>query len=295
MTSSVLGDPRTILSPDGTRIGVVEHLPPESDRRSAPVLFVPALGVPLGYYSRMLSAWAGSGRRIVAVELRGMPLTPLPRVRDQRYGYSALIRNDLPAVVDALLPRAGSFVAVGHSLGGQLALLATATRSIRPSAVATIASGTSSAAAHADPLRRAGRRAQIGFVAAASALCGYWPGDRLGFGGRQPRSLMRDWSSEAAHGRYRLHGDDIDYDAALSALETPLLLLTLEGDTLITPLAAEHLRRRLPAHAESREIPRSHDPGSRHLRWARAGWQPVTDAVDAWAPGGAIGPRDLSA
>ncbi|WP_181058193.1 MULTISPECIES: alpha/beta fold hydrolase [unclassified Pseudoclavibacter] len=254
-------------------------MPSSSGRRGPPILFIPALGVPVNYYSRMLSAWAGDGRHIIALELRGMPLTPLSCVRRQRYGYSALIRNDLPAVADALLPGAAPFIVVGHSLGGQLALLAAAARTIRPSAVVTIASDTSSSAADTNPFQRAGRLAQVRSVAAICALFGYWPGDRLGFGGRRGRSLMRDWCYEGEHGQYQLHSDATDCASLLSNLEIPPLLLTLKGDRVIPPLAATHLLQRLPPHADTREFPHH----SHHFRWARDSWQPVTNAVDAWA------------
>ena len=73
MSSPLSSGPRTIPSPDGTRIGALEYVPPTPARSGSPILFVSALGVPVGYYSRLLSASAGSGRQIVASELRGMP------------------------------------------------------------------------------------------------------------------------------------------------------------------------------------------------------------------------------
>ncbi|KQQ05864.1 MULTISPECIES: alpha/beta fold hydrolase [unclassified Rathayibacter] len=245
------------------------------------VLFVPALGVPLGYYGDLLAAWSARGRHVVAVELRGMPHSSVREVRRQRFGYSALANEDLPAVVREVLGGPAGFLAVGHSLGGQLALLATAAGSISPLGVVAIASGTSSAAARATVLSRSSRRAQVSTVALIAGVLGYWPGDRFGFGGRQPRSLMRDWAHEGVRGRYRLHGDPLDYERALAAISAPVLLLSLEGDALVTQLSVEHLLRRLPASAEHRRL--ASPTRFHHLRWARREPGPVLDAVEAWA------------
>lgn len=272
----------TVASCDGARIGVVEHGRAYRAPGRASVLFVPALGVPIGYYADMLARWSQAGRHIVAVEQRGMPLTPILRIRHQRYGYATIIRDDLPAITAALLSELSGYVAVGHSLGGQLALLATAAGTIRPAATAAIAAGTSSPAARTTRLGRVTRRGQVAFIRATSAALGYWPGDRLGFGGSQPRTLMRDWCHEGTRGRYRMHGDDTDYETALSAITQPVLMLGLDGDPIITPPAVEHLARRLPVHSEHRTLTSTAAAGFDHIRWARREPQLVITAIEDW-------------
>lgn len=283
MTDDVAGVARSAVSMDGTRVGFVEYgsLPPH--RAGASIFFVPALGVPVGYYSHMLTAWAQTGRHIVAIELRGMPLSPLPDIRRQQFGYSTLINTDLPAVVSSAFSDSARIIAVGHSLGGQLALLATAAQSITPLSVVAIASGTSSPAARSTGFDRARRRGQVALVRATSSLHGHWPGDRLGFGGRQPRSLMRDWCYEGRHGRYRLHGDDTDYETALAEITVPILMLSLAGDALVPERAVDHLRHRLPQHSEHRRLTSGSAEGFDHLRWARSEARPVMDAIESWA------------
>lgn len=273
----------TLISRDGTRICVVEHGRPHRSPDRPSILFIPALGVPVGYYADMLARWSGTGWHIVAVEPRGMPLTPIANIRRQQFGYATIIREDLPAIAGScLFADSGGYVAVGHSLGGQLALLATAAGTLCPAAVVTIASGTSSPAAQTTSLGRWKRRGQVAFARATSAVLGYWPGDRLGFGGRQPRVLMVDWCREGRTGLYRLHGDDTDYETAFRTLTLPVLMLSLDGDPIITEPAVEHLVKRLPAHVERFHLSSTKSRSFDHIRWARAEPQPVIDAIENW-------------
>lgn len=258
----------SVSSRDGTRIGVMKFGRTPQAAPAPTLVFLPALGVPLGYYSGMLEHWSHTGRHIVAVEQRGMPLTPTSGIRHQRFGYSTIVRDDLPAVIDSLLPDSHNYMLVGHSLGGQLALLATAAGTVTPEAVVAIASGTSSPTAKSTRLGHVSRRGQVAFIRAVSAALGFWPGHRLGFGGRQPRSLMRDWCYEGVYGRYRLDGDDTKYESALRGIRQPVLLLSLEGDPIITQPAAAHLARRLPAHSEHRRLTSTRAKAFDHIRWA---------------------------
>ncbi|HCS62309.1 MAG TPA: hypothetical protein DIW46_13100 [Microbacterium sp.] len=96
------------------------------------MLLVPALGVPLGYYPGQLARRSLTGRRIVAIELRGMLPTPVIGIRQQRFGDATIVRRDLPAVVSDALTGPVGFVRGGRSLGGQRALLPIAAKTIRP-------------------------------------------------------------------------------------------------------------------------------------------------------------------
>lgn len=251
-----------------------------------PVLFIPALGVEIGYYEKMLTAWAeSSGRRIVAADLRATPPT-LSSAARMGSGYSMIIRELLPAVASTSFLREQSFAVVGHSLGGQLALLATAAGTITPSGVVAVASGTSSTPAMSSTAGRLKRRLQVEFARSVISVLGMWPGDRLGFGGRQTRDLMRDWCHEGRHGRYRLQHDDFDYETALGAITQPVLLLELNGDRIITPQATEHLASRLPRHLERQTVLSAKGEPFDHIRWVRQEPEMVIAAIDGWLPNG---------
>lgn len=247
----------------------------------ASIVFLPALGVPLGYYDRFFDAWAGRGRHVIGVELRGGPLSPVADLRRDAFGYAQMIREDLPAVFgSAALARAERVVLAGHSLGGQLALLSGAAGTVRPDAVVTLAAG-SSTATRRTWLGRTRRTAAVHIVGAVSSSLGYWPGHRLGFAGRQPRALMTDWAHEARHGRYRLHGDRTDYEAALARLGLPALLVDIAGDRMTPSAAVDHLAARLPGHVDRMRVDAFRD----HFLWARRAPDPVIDGVEGWLAG----------
>ncbi|GAA3339198.1 alpha/beta fold hydrolase [Amorphoplanes nipponensis] len=265
-----------VPSTDGVTLTVEEY---GAAGRAASVVFLPALGVPVAYYRPLFRAWAAAGRHVVGVELRGMPQSPVADLRRDSFGYAHLVRDDLPAVfTGSAVAGAERIALVGHSLGGQLALLSGAAGTVRPDAVVTLGTGTSSPWARRGRLARAQRAAGVRFVGAVTCSLGYWPGHRLGFAGRQPRTLMADWGYEARHGRYRLRGDRTDYEAALAALAVPTLLVAIAGDRMIPPAAVDHLAGRLPSGVDRATV----DAVPDHFLWARRSPGKVVDLVDGW-------------
>ena len=245
------------------------------------VLFLPGLGVPIAYYAPFLSDWAERGYMIHALELRGMPQSSTTDVRRHDFGYAHALDVDIPAVIEHT-GIATPFVLAGHSLGGQLSLLYAGRDRGDVAAVVTIATGSSHPSALPSPRLRARRRVQIGVIAGTARALGYFPGDRMGFGGRQPRTMMADWAHEARTGRYRLAGSTTDDEAGLAGIRQPVLMVTLDGDRLISPAAAALLGRRA-AGAPRTEL---HLPGGEepfdHFRWARRQPTIVAETVASW-------------
>ncbi|MDQ0644348.1 alpha/beta fold hydrolase [Microbacterium murale] len=265
-----------ILSMGGEQLTVEEY--GDATESGAPLVFLPALGVPLAYYQPLLSTWSRS-RRIFALEWRGTPNAAARTLRESAFGYSTLIRHDLPAVF-ALANSYGPPIVVGHSLGGQIAVLATAAGHVTPRAIVTIASGSSAAHRNGPRLARWQRAAQAAFVLFATRSFGYWPGDRFGFAGRQPGFLMRDWAHEARTGRYLLHGDPTDYESLLPALGSRTALVSIHGDRMIPAQAVDALAHRLPPTTTTR----MHVVGgaSDHFLWARRDPGRIVDPIEAW-------------
>jgi predicted alpha/beta hydrolase len=242
-----------------------------------PVLFLPGLGVPINYYSPFLEAWASRGFLVYAVELRGMPLSSTADVISNNFGYADILSLDIPAAIQrAKLPI--PFVITGHSLGGQLAMLYSGRYPDQISAIVAIASGSSHPSVLPTFAARMLRRLQISTIVSISAVLGYWPGHRLGFGGRQPRTMIRDWAREANTRQYRLAGSDRDDERSLADIRAPVLTLTLEGDRLISRRASDVLSGK----ASSARIEALHlDLGEQvdHFRWARRQAQSVAVPV----------------
>jgi predicted alpha/beta hydrolase len=214
-----------------------------------------------------------------------MPHSSVSDVRSSDFGYHHSLALDIPAALEAM-PGPPAVIA-GHSLGGQLALLYAASHPEHTTPVVAIASGSSYHGTVATQRGQRVRRRQAATVSLITRALGYFPGNRLGFGGRQPRAVMQDWSLEARTGRYDLVGSSFDYEAALARLDAAVLMITLEGDTLITDAAAKYLGNRLEtAKLSSVRLTLDKNEGApfNHFRWARQNPTAVLEAIDDWLP-----------
>ena len=249
------------------------------------VLFLPALGVPLHYYRPLLGRWAELGYRVYGLELRGMPQSSTADVRTHDFGYNHALALDIPAAVAA----AGietPFLLAGHSLGGQLALLYAAGHPVDVRAVVTIASGSTHHGAFASVRGRAKRRGQLALIRAITGTFGWFPGHLVGFGGRQPRTIMADWGHEGRTGRFVLAGSTADHEAQLAALALPVLMLSLDGDPIVPRVSSQHLGARLPAADRTAvHVGRIDGAPFDHFRWARRTPDAVLGPVTAWLGG----------
>lgn len=175
-------------------------LHPVPDPGAPVLLVVPAMGLRASFYAPLLTALADAGVAAAVTGLRGHQARPAPPPgRRNDFGYEDLV-GDLAAAVEAVRtarPGAPVFV-VGHSLGGHLAAAYAARHPDRIDGVALVASGSVDwrvwGLAHL-------LRTQA--VVAASTLIGHFPGDRIGFAGREARGQMCDWAGGPAPGGSR--------------------------------------------------------------------------------------------
>ena len=248
------------------------------------VLFLPALGVPLHYYRLLLAQWAAHGFRVYGLELRGMPQSSTANVRAHDFGYHHALALDIPAAVAAAGLDA-PFLLAGHSLGGQLALLYAAGHPSDVRAVMTLASGSTHHGAFASMRGRVKRRGQLALIRAITGVFGWFPGHLVGFGGRQPRTMMTDWGVEGRTGRFVLAGSTADHEAELAALARPVLMLSLDGDPIVPRVSSNHLGARIAAASVTAvHVPRSANGGEAfdHFRWARRTPEAVLGPVTSW-------------
>ncbi|KWX01939.1 Alpha/beta hydrolase fold [Carbonactinospora thermoautotrophica] len=282
----------TVVTPEeaylehaGERLGLRVY--DRGDREGLPVLvFWPAMGVPARYYERFCQHLAGEGFPVVVADLRGHGASTPPVSRRSRYGYADLVGRDCDAVLDWVGERyPDQRVALGgHSLGGQLSLLyAAAHGADRVAGVALVAAGIPYYRCY----RGVGAVGVLAFTqlaAVVASLWGYWPGHRLGFGGVQARGVIRDWARTARTGTYRIPGAAEDYEARLALMRTPVLAVSVAGDTLTPPATIDHLCEKLTAAPVERWHYTAERAGTRldHFRWVKAG-APVAARIRAWA------------
>jgi predicted alpha/beta hydrolase len=288
---------RDKIQQGGTRDDVVERigavavrfLEAGSDRDGSlprpAVVLTPAMGVPARYYLPFAEELrARAGAHVVLMDLRGHGESTPPPSRADRYGYRELVCEDLAGVVAATRScfPAGPLVLVGHSLGGNLNSVYTACGDEKVDGLILVAACTPYYRCFGRSAARVLVGAQI--MGALTRLVGHWPGDRLGFGGRQGAGVIRDWAYLARTGRYRVEGIR-DVEAALARVRVPVLAITVEGDALAPRRAAEHLVGKLRCAApvtwwhytaKAAEVERLN-----HFRWIRHSG-PLADRVAAW-------------
>lgn len=256
-----------------------------AEERDAPaVLCLPAMGVRAEYYEVLADVFADEGFNVALADLRGNGTSSVRPSRRTSFGYADILEMELPAIVDAVREEFGTeqVMLVGHSLGGQMALLFSATASQRVSHTVLIASG-SSWYRRVPGLRSAGWFLGVQLMFAITLLWGHFP-RWVPFAGQEARRLIRDWCFEAMTGRYRVSRSTVDYESALAESTVPTLFVTIAGDPYVPRTCTEHLAGRLAAakvayEEISPERLRLGKPD--HFRWVVRP-QAVVDTVKEW-------------
>lgn len=219
-----------------------------TDDPNAPILiFLSALGTPAKVYRHFGAEMVKHGVQVCAPDWRGIGSSSIRADRSSDFGYRHLVELDLAALIEAVrqrYPDAPIWLG-GHSLGGQMALLSAAANPGAVTGVALIASGSVHAPCYSGKLHMAVHLLAL-LSGVVGPLLGYFPGSRIGFGGREAAGVMRDWSHVAHTGEYRPNGSDIEYERLMGSLKRPILALTFTADAWSPALAAEALLNKVP-------------------------------------------------
>ena len=218
---------------------------PSTNDRAPVLIFYSALGTPSRVYRGVAEEFAAHGITVCTPDWRGIASSSVRASRQSDFGYRHLVEIDAPALISAVqtqLPDVPIWLG-GHSLGGQLStLIAANTPTI--SGVLPIASGSVFLPCFSRRVQRQvhllGNLNQI-----AAPLLGYFPGNRIGFGGREANGVLRDWYCVAKTGRYQPAGSDTDYENAMAQLKRPALSVNFEHDRLAPAAAADYLMGKL--------------------------------------------------
>lgn len=236
------------------------------------VILLPALGVPAGYYGPFLRALADEGVAALAADFPGQGVSRPVAGRRNDFGYAVVSDHVVAGTVAVARERyAGRPLAlVGHSFGGQVGMVFLATH---PSAVgALVLIGSGSPYWRGFP-RRLKLLVQTQALGAVAAVRGHWPGHRLGFGGRQPRWLMREWARFARRGDLVVERGTELAEPDFGRVDLPVLAVTLDNDDLAPRGSVDNLVDKLTAaRVEHRFVTRpagEDGPAFDHFVWAR--------------------------
>lgn len=247
----------------------------------AVLLWLPALGVAARNYLPFARGLAAHGVAVGLHEWRGAGSSDRRARRALDWSYRELLLADIPASRAALAARFATcpLHAGGHSLGGQLATLTAALAPDGIAGLALVASGV--------PYWRRFRRAALvrafyACVPVIGAVVGYFPGRALGFGGREARGVMRDWSRSGRTGRYAAAGIGEDLEKRLAALAVPLHAVRLADDWLGPGASLDGLLAKLPRSPASVTVLGAAGLGgipADHFAWLKSPQRVIEDLV----------------
>jgi predicted alpha/beta hydrolase len=230
--------PLEIPSGDGISLPLSWY-PAKASRWS--LLFLPALGIQCRMYDQMALALANSGCSVLLMEQRGHGRSALRASRKVHWGLDHYLEYDIPAALQWLESQAESkdrvLVLGGHSLGGNLSSIYCGRHPQQLQGVLHVAC---SVPHHADFSANRSRLIRLlsGLISVFRIFPGYFPGNQLGFAGRESLQLMRDWRDWALRGKLD-YGPHHGLQSAIANFSGPLLALSMDGDELSSKKAEQ--------------------------------------------------------
>lgn len=239
------GDGLPVEAGDGHRYRLLARQP---ERAVASLLWIPALGVAARHYLPFADALNRCGIAVFVHEWRGHGSSDRRAGHDSDWGYRELLDHDLPASLAAMRAQVPAIphIVGGHSLGGQLAACLLALTPGAASRLWLVASGAPYWPAFPRP-RRWLLPLAYRFLPWLADRRGALPGRAIGFGGKEARGVMRDWSRTALSGRYAGAGMTRDLETALSTVSVDADAVLFADDWLAPRASLDGLLGKLQA------------------------------------------------
>lgn len=268
------GDGLPLEASDGHRYRLLARLP---GNPVASLLWIPALGVAARHYLPFAEALNRCGVAVFVHEWRGHGSSDRRAGHDSDWGYRELLDHDLPTSLAAMRARNPALAQIvgGHSLGGQLAACLLGLTPGAASRLWLVASGAPYWPAFPRP-RRWLLPLAYRFLPWLADRRGALPGRAIGFGGKEARGVMRDWSRTALSGRYAGIGMTRDLETALSALTVDADAVLFAEDWLAPRSSLDFLLGKMRSQ---RLRCTTLDPGTLGTRADHFAWMQRPDAV----------------
>ena len=248
------------------------------------IIFMAALGTPAGYYGPLAEALSGIGLNVLLLEQRGHGDSALRASRNVDFGFREALAEDIPQSMEWVSKQTPGLplYLMGHSLGGHYAAITAGRFPQQVAGIILTACGSPWYGGFHGRIRRQ-LRLLCRLVPVFNLLLGYYPGDRVGFGGREARTLMSDWVDLARTNVYSARGLDEDLEQGIAAYRGPVLSLRLADDAYAPEAAMAAVTDKFINAPVTRQVISAQELGDRadHTRWARKP-EALMDHILAW-------------
>jgi predicted alpha/beta hydrolase len=253
-----------LISPDGPRLAARLYQPAAAPRGA--VLIGGAMGVRQDYYAPFAAWLAQQGYATLTFDYRGSGES-LPSGGTLR-GFEADLfawARDTDTAIEALAEHAPGMplYVIGHSLGAQLPGLLK--QRDRIAGLLSVAAGSGYWRDNAPQLKRVVLYFWHVLVPVATALCGYFPGRRIGKVGDLPKGVVLQWRKWCMNPRYHVGAEGAPVRESFEAARFPVVALSITDDELMTERgtrvlidcyanAPRRIERIAPADVQARRI-----------------------------------------
>lgn len=264
--------PIRIETNDGHQFDLLEFSAADSTEESV-IVFLPAMGVSASFYVTLAEAFQQQGHHFFLAEMRGIGSSNQRASRSQNFGYAELLQQDIPAILADVKQRCPNrkIWLMGHSLGGQLHAQFAALNPDEVEGLLLVASCSTWFRGWKFPVSVMLLLLCTFYMSVAKVL-GYFPGQRLGFGGLEAKGVMRDWWRTIVTGRYKPAGISQNVEQQFREMELSVLAISIQGDNFAPRQAVQNLVSKFHKanvtheHFTGDQLPKS---GLDHFRWAK--------------------------
>jgi len=249
------------------------------------LLCLPAMGVAARQYLTMAESCNQQDLICALFEFRGIDSSSVRASRAKDFGYLEILNIDLPAAIKLIrefYPNNPIYL-FGHSLGGQLASLYASIHSDEITGLIGIATGSPYFKGWRFPYNL-GIWSMSKLLPLTANVMGYFPGRKLGFGGRESGQLLKDWSYSVVTGKYRAKGLPEIFETQLTLLNKPVLFITVAQDILAPQSSTKNLGAKLNQcdvtylHLQAEDFKQD---SLGHFKWMKEP-EPVAAKIKRW-------------
>ena len=234
------------------------------DQNAKTLIILPAIGVEIAKYQKLISGLNNNGLNTIAADYPGCGKNTPKVSRSFNYSYHDLLEYFIPQLIQFTSHmNQDNVILFGHSLGGHLATLYSQQHNVQVIGIATGNIGL-----HYWDLKGKVQILQaISLFTMLTKIYGYLPGDKVGFGHKEAKSLIQDWCKTGLTGKYThiLKSMQISNNAAL--------FIQMKGDQW-APMSSLLGLSQYFSHPQIEQLDlRSNLKGNQHSVWIK---QPET-------------------